>query len=43
MKMSLKSGTLQMIADDLDISRETVRKILVRVLGMRKLAVKLMP
>jgi hypothetical protein len=30
-----------MIADELDMSKETVRKILVQDLGMRKLAAKL--
>jgi orotate phosphoribosyltransferase-like protein len=32
-----------MIADELDLSKETVRKILVQHLDMRKLAAKLMP
>jgi hypothetical protein len=32
-----------MIADELDMSKEIVRKILVQDLGMRKLAVKLVP
>jgi DNA-binding Lrp family transcriptional regulator len=33
--------TCRIIADELDMSRETVRKILVQDLGMRKLAAKL--
>jgi hypothetical protein len=32
-----------MIADELDMSKETVGKILVWGIGFRKLAVKLMP
>jgi hypothetical protein len=32
-----------MIADELDMSKETVLKILVKDLGMRKLAPKLVP
>jgi hypothetical protein len=32
-----------MIADELGMSKETVRNILIRDLGMRKLAVKLVP
>jgi hypothetical protein len=32
-----------MIADELDIRKETVRKILVQELGMRKLAAKFVP
>jgi hypothetical protein len=32
-----------MIADELDMSKETVRKILVQDFGMRRLAAKLMP
>jgi hypothetical protein len=32
-----------MVADELDMNKETVRKILVQDLGIRKLAVKLMP
>jgi orotate phosphoribosyltransferase-like protein len=35
--------TCKMIADELDMSKETVRKILVQDLGMRKLAVKFVP
>jgi orotate phosphoribosyltransferase-like protein len=35
--------TRRMIADELDMSKETVRKILVQDLGMRRLATKLMP
>jgi transposase len=35
--------TCRMIADELDMSKETVRKILLQDLGMRKLAVKRMP
>jgi transposase len=33
--------TCRMIADEFDISKETVRKILIQDLGMRKLAMKL--
>jgi hypothetical protein len=35
--------TCRMIADELDMSKETVRKISVLDLGMRKFALKLMP
>jgi Mn-dependent DtxR family transcriptional regulator len=35
--------TCRMIADELDVSKETVKKMLVLDLGMRNLAEKLMP
>jgi DNA-binding Lrp family transcriptional regulator len=35
--------TCRMIADQLDMSEETIRKILIQVLSIGKLAVKLMP
>lgn len=35
--------TRRLITDELDMSKETVRKILVQDLGLRKLAAKLVP
>jgi hypothetical protein len=35
--------TCRMIADELDVSKETVRDILIQNVGMRKLAAKLVP